>query len=217
MAKKRIEPPEDDGPTINGHAILGPETVQQWFVIAGTAIPRLEQAAPIAQKVNNFDLFGFIWKSTLEYKQARQKNPSMLRLRRISQALAILQKELPAAIEDTRRVNPKAEGEGLHAAIALLELANRLEPAYRGFRRRGREPEGWHRVARTLGPLIRAALESEGTGRAGFGKPTSPAVKVVELALGYLGVHKSCEAIVDAMRGRTKKGGKMIGAKSQTS
>jgi hypothetical protein len=84
-----------------------------------------------------------------------------------------------------------------------------LAPGFQTFGRGpGREPELWRRIARNLGPMIIKALKSAGVKRAGFGKPTSPAVKIMRAALDYLDVRKSHDAIVDAMRIRKRGEGK---------
>jgi hypothetical protein len=148
----------------------------------------------------------------------------MLRTRRIAEALATLQNDLPVLIEETREViGDKQSEEGLVAVMALLDAVNLLAGGYEKFRQRaaGREVDPWHRIARNLRPLILEALRSAGVKRpGGFGKITSPAVGIVKSALAYLEVEVSELAIVETMR-RTRtwarKGGKIALVKPQTS
>ena len=199
-----------DGPMINGHPALSVKAVQLWFSDTFTVNPTAEHVAPITQALNHCSLFEAHWRNTPEYKKMRRGNPAALRLRRIHEALATLQKELPVLVDSTRKVFPEAHGEGLVATIALLNSVNLLAPAYEKFHRPGvgREPEAWHRIARNIGPMILQVLKANSIARAGFGKPTSPAVKIMQLALTYLDERHSPEAIVDAMRTPTKRKGK---------
>jgi hypothetical protein len=234
---KTRPPTEYEGPTINGHPALSAENVQQWFNQACGHVPPLEDAARVARGVNHYDLFGALWKDTQEFKSRRRNNPSALRIARISKALTTLQNDLPVLIEDTRKVFPDPQGSRLITAVALLDAVNSVAPRDPVVRRvetalsrsvtaplrqgPGRKPAGWHYIAQELGPIVLDALKSSNVRTAGFGKPTSPAVKIMKLVLDYLGVATSPEAIVEAMRRRPKRrkkeGGEIAPAKFQTS
>jgi hypothetical protein len=217
MRKDSTTKTEYDGPTINGRPALSIENVQQWFKEAYAVVPPQGEEgkcffkclALIAQSLNHCAFLQAQWKSTPEFKKMRRNNQSTLRMRRIHLALTTLQKDLPALIDDTLKVFPDARTTRLVSVIALLDSVNTLAPGFQTFgRRRGREPELWHRIARNLGPMIIAALKSAGVKRAGFGKSTNRAVKIMRAALDYLDVRKSDEAIVDAMRIRIRREGK---------
>jgi hypothetical protein len=218
---KTRPPAEYEGPTINGHPILSVENVQQWFKQACGCVPSLDDAARVARAVNHYDLFSALWKETREFKTSRQNNPSALRMRRIREALTTLQNDLPVLIEDTRKAFPDPQRSRL--LVALLDAVNSVaprDPAAAHMKTAlarsvsaplrqgpGRKPSGWHYIAQELGPIIGEALKRCGV-TSGFGKPTSPAVKILELVFGYLSFATTAEAIVDAMRKprkRTKK------------
>jgi len=198
---------EYDGPTINGRPILSIENVQEWFREAYDVVPPQGAAAPIAQALNHCAFLASEWKSTPELKKMRRNNPSRLRGQRIHLALTTLQKDLPGLIDETLKVFPDARTTRLVGVIALLDSVSTLAPWFQAFDRGpGREPERWRRIARNLRPMIISALKASGVKRAGFGKPTSPAIRIVRAALDYLDVRKSHEAIVDALRIRKKRG-----------
>jgi hypothetical protein len=211
-----------EGATINGRPALTLESVQQWFSDAFHVVPEVGAVAPIARAVNHCALLESHWKRTPEFDEMRRSNPSMLCMRRIAEALTTLQNDLPVLIEDTRNVIGDKQSEGLSAVIALLDAINPLAEGFQKFRQRGagREVDPWHNIARNLRPLILDALKSAGVKRAGFGKAeTSKAIRIVKSALAYLGVQATEQAIVEAMRtrSRARKGGKIALAKPQTS
>jgi hypothetical protein len=209
MKKNGTKSVEYDGPTINGRPILSIENVQQWFKEAYGVVPPQGEAAPIAQSLNHCAFLASEWKGTFELKKMRRNNPSRLRGQRIHEALTILQDDLLGVIDDTLKVFPDARTNQLVAVIALLDSVNALAPGFQAFARGPcREPELWHRIARNLGPMIITAIKSAGVKRAGFGKSSNRAVKIMRAALDYLDVRKSDEAIVDAMRIRKKRVGK---------
>ena len=106
----------------------------------------------------------------------RRSNPSTLRRRRIAEALATLQNDLPVLMEDTRIAIGDKKSEGLTALVALLDAIKPFAAGFEKFRQRGagREVDPWHKIARNLRPLILEALTSAGVKQAGFGKITSP-------------------------------------------
>jgi hypothetical protein len=208
-----------EGTTINGRPALTLESVQHWFIDAFGVVPEASAVAPLAQAINHCALLESHWKRTPEFDEMRRSNPSMLRMRRIADALATLRNDLPILIEDTEKANGDKQSEGLIAVVTLLDAVKPLAAGFQKFRKRGagREVDPWHQIARNLRPLILEALMSAGITRAGFGKTTSPAVKIVKSAFSYLKVETSEEAIVEAMRKpRTRKGGKNTLAKPQT-
>jgi hypothetical protein len=197
---------EYEGPTINGKPILGIETVQRWFKDACGVFLTEEAARPLARMLNDYALLEETWKNTPEFNRMRENNKSRQRVQRISVALAALQKDVPALIDDTVKIAP--EHPGLGAVVNLRDAVNVLAPAFQKFlpKGRGRKPESWHGVIRRLGPMVKDAIKQSGGKRAGFGKATSPAVGIMQSALAYLGIETSPDAIVDAMRGRKKTG-----------
>jgi hypothetical protein len=209
MKKNSTARAKYDGPSINGCPALSIEDVQQWVKDAYDVVPPQSEAAVIAANLNHCLFLEAQWKNTPEFKKMRRNNQSISRIRRIHLALTTLQKDLPVLIDDTLKVFPDARTTRLLGVIALLASVNTLAPGFQTFGQRpGREPELWRRIARNLGPMIITALKSAGVKRAGFGKPTSPAVKIMRAALDYLDVRKSHEAIVDAMRIRKRGEGK---------
>jgi hypothetical protein len=209
MKKNGTRSVEYDGPTINGRPALSIENVQQWFKEAYGVVPSQGEAAPIAQSLNHCAFLASEWKGTPELKKMRRNNPSRLRGQRIHLALETLQKDLPGLIDDYLKVFPDARTNQLVGVITLLNSVNALAPGFQEFARGpGREPELWHRIARNLRPMIITALKSAGVKRAGFGKSTNRAVKIMRASLDYLDVRKSEEAIVDAMRIRKRREGK---------
>jgi hypothetical protein len=209
MKKNSTAHAEYDGPSINGRPALSIGDVQQWFKDTYDVVPPQSEAATIAANLNHCLFLEAQWKSTPEFKKMRRNNQSTLRMQRIHLALTTLQKDLPALIDDTLKVFPDGRTTRLVGVIALLDSVDSLAPGFQTFGRGpGREPELWRRIARNLGPMIIKALKSAGVKRAGFGKPTSPAVKIMRAALDYLDVRKSHDAIVDAMRIRKRGEGK---------
>jgi hypothetical protein len=213
MRAANEEPRErDHGTTINCHPILTAETVQHWFRQTCDRLPCPDDAARLAATINHYDFLSALWKESTLSKTVREDNQSLLRMRRIGKALTTLQMALPEAIDDARKVLPPgAQDTGLNAVISLLDSVKILAPGFQKFvqRGRGRKPSRWHHVAHELRPLIVAALNSAGFKQAGFGKETSPAVKIMKLAFEHLCHATSEAAIVEAMRARpprTKKG-----------
>jgi hypothetical protein len=197
---------EYDGPTMNGRLILDIETVQLWFKGACGVSLTKEAAKPVAQKLNDYALLAMTWKNTPEFNRMRENNKGRQRMQRISVALATLQKDIPALIDDTVKIAP--EHPAMASVVALRDAVNVLAPGFQKFlpKGRGRKPEAWHGVARKLGPMFKDAIKQSSGKRAGFGKATSPAVGIMQLALAYLGIEASLDAIADAMRGRKKPG-----------
>lgn len=206
MRKKNTRKAEYDGPTINGRPALNIETVQRWIKDAygDHVVASQGEAVPIVQALNHCAWFEDQWKA--EFKHMRRSNPSKKRMQRIHLALTALRHDLPDLIEDHVKIDPDARTTRLVGVIALLDCANSLAPIFQAYGRSpGREPELWRRIAKNIAPMIVAAVKSAGVKRAGFGKPTSPAVKIMGAALEYLEVSKSPEAIVEAVRDRKKR------------
>jgi hypothetical protein len=202
MARQRLAP-EYDGPTINGRPVLSLDQVRKWFADAGCTIPA-EAAMPIAQDLNHCAFVSSMWKNTPELRTARRNNPSRLSMQRIYTALKSLQDELPLLIRNTLNVSPKNPPPSLAPIEALLETVKNLEPGFRKYasRGRGREPDLWHNIARNIGRKIASTFTEHSGKRTGLGKPTSPAIKVLKLALTYLDERHSPDTIVDAIRPR---------------
>lgn len=214
MAKGRNTVSACDGPTINGHPILSVEDATQWFKEVGCCNPKTEAVLSLVQKLNEAEFVGFLWKSTPEFRAKRRNNPSRVRFARIAQALETLRSDLPVVVEDSLRPLSAVErSEWKHPITTLLEQANAVAPVFQNFlpRGRGREPEPWHNISRNIGSDIKKILLASGRRQAGLGKPTSPTVKVLKSALAYLGVNKSPEAIVDAIRPKRTRSIKRLG------
>jgi hypothetical protein len=191
---------EYDGPIMNGHPILRSAEVQAWFNIAG-CFPSEEAVLPLVRTLNEYEFVGFFWKNTSVLRAQRWRDSSVVRNVRIAAALKTLQSELPTVIEATLRVFPDARTtERLRPIIELLDSVNSIAPRFQRFqKRRGRQPDLWHTVARKIGAEILEILHAHGH-RVGLGKPTSPAIEILRKGLVYLDVHQSPEAIVDAVR-----------------
>jgi|SRR5665213_552888 len=192
---------EDVGATINGRPALSTKKVQEWFSKANCAAPE-DAAKVIAQMLNHYAFLAPIWKSTPELRARRRNNPSLRQMERIGEALRTLQTDLTDLIDKNLKEFSDRRANELKAWIALRDSVNVFATAFENYRPRGRgrEPELWHNIVHKLGPNIIEIFRSSNGRRAGFGKPTSPAVTVMQAALEYLGEEKSPEAIVDAIR-----------------
>lgn len=104
------------GPVINGRPALTIQETQKWFEDAYGVVPCAAEVTPITQGLNHCLLFQAQWKDTPEFKELRRNNPSKLRMERLSEALATLQEDLPALIDDTLQIRPDAKGS---AGLAL--------------------------------------------------------------------------------------------------
>jgi hypothetical protein len=208
---KELIPLDEDGPTLNGHPILGVEDVRSWFSDHDCNISE-EAALSIARLLNTYESEGFFWKDIPELERQRRDNPSRLRNVRIADALRSLQADLPSLIEDHLRVNPDPNTERLRPHRALLDSVNDLAPRFKNLQtRKGRKSKNWHIVARKIGALVVETLKTS-TGRAaGLGKPTSPAVQITQSALAYLGVKAKEAAIVEAVRPKRIRARKGVG------
>lgn len=203
MSEKKND--DYDGPTINGRPILGVEDVQKWFASEGCIISA-ECAAAIARDLNYCALVSFLWKSTPALRSARRNSAFHLSSKRIHFALKSLQHELPILINNTRKVFPNTPP-SLVTIEALLAATNNVAPGFQKFapRGRGRETDLWHNIARNVGQNITKAFAKYSGRRAGLGKSTSPAIKILKSALAYLDENHSEEAIVDAVRSRRSR------------
>ncbi len=216
MAEKKDS--DDDGPTINGRPILSVEDVQTWFGVEKCIICP-ECAAAIARDLNHCAFLSSSWKNTLELRAARRMSPFQLSMERIYTALRSLQDELPRLIPSTCKVFPIDAPSSTAPVEKLLAAAIEVAPGFQKFapRGRGRSPDPWHNIARNVGRNIAKVFVENCGKRAGLGKPTSPAIRIVKSALAYLKEDHSEEAIVDAIRSRrtrsrfVKKGGNKPG------
>jgi hypothetical protein len=200
-----------DGPTVNGHPLLSEADVQKWFESVDRQVPG-GAALSIAQMLNHYEFIGALWKSTPELREQRSANPSRLRLSRVAQALQTLEADLPTLLETAHEVLPSERLEEYRPVVELLDQVRELAPRFRhSLPGRGRGAEPWHMVARKVGDRIVETLVTSTGRRFGFGKSTSPAIKILQSALAYLGVEKSPEAIVDAMRPRRARSRKSLG------
>lgn len=196
-----------DGPLINGHPILGINEVQQWFSDAGYEA-NTESAKSLAQAINHAELFGYLWKNTSALRTQRGNDQFRLQCGRVTQALEVLRMDLPLIIEAVLKVDPNVQSDNFNQLKTLLNYANTTAPSFQQFspRGRGRQPELWHNVARNLAKNIKAILEASSSRRFGYARATSPVVRILQMALIYLNIHKSPETIVEALRPkRTRK------------
>ena len=115
-----------DGPFIDGHPALSIDEVRQWFRKFDRVVPD-GAATAIAQMLNHCAFLESQWKNTSEFKKARRSNASILRAKRVDEALSTLQRDLPVLIEDTLRVYPKRQP---NQVDALLDLVNLLAPGF---------------------------------------------------------------------------------------
>lgn len=183
-----------------GREALTVQDVEKWFKDAGQRTPFEATLEPIRDKLHYYVFIEGQWRDTADFKKTRKDNA--LKLRRINDALRTLQEEFPPLIENTLTAFPDKRA-GVEAAQRLMVAVNEVAPGFSKFVQpgRGRQRARWHRVAQDIGSLIAAALKSSGVKRPGFGKPTSPGVKVLQSALKFLLVNVSPDAIVEAMKG----------------
>ena len=191
-------PPEYDGPIINGRLPATIELVQSWCIEAKAPIFSDDDAAAIARDVNYALCFEEHWRD--EYKAQRDKNLSTQRMQRISDALAILQIDLPKSMEDTRRGKPDAD---LSATESLLELVGRHQAIIDAFprRKKGR--------IRSLEKNLTANLANKALTLWGTTAPKSAGNAFSAMALTWLTGRRvpiSDEAARKARERRTKKG-----------
>jgi hypothetical protein len=166
-----------------------------------TICPNFTVLAVIRRAKFERRLTGALWKGTFELREQRRNNPSRLRNERIAKALRVLQSELPQMLADVRKLVPEDHHKQYQPVIDLLILMDQIARHFsKDLPRRGHDTDQWHIVARKVGALIVAAFKRSGRDRIGLGKPTSPAIEVLQRGLGYLGQNVSPEAIVDALR-----------------
>jgi hypothetical protein len=119
-ARRRAVPLEYDGPLINQRLPATIELVQSWCRKVKAPILTDDDAAAMAREVNHALLLEAEWRD--ESKAARDEELSTQRMRRIADAMATLQADLPKLIEDSRRFNPDAD---LSPTENLLEVLSR--------------------------------------------------------------------------------------------
>jgi hypothetical protein len=200
---KRTKGSDNSDPLVNRRAILKPEEIQKWFSDLKRPITS-DDARGIAKMLNDYAFLQAFWKDTQTFKTRRQSNVSLLRLRRIADALLVLQSDLPALIEDSFKVDPKRQDQSIQDLIAFNDKVALYAKGYEEYRSRGRgrQSDGWHLVARKIGTEVLKVLSSNSHGKAGFGKATSPAIKIIQRSFSFLQEERSAEAIVDALRRR---------------
>ena len=196
--------PENAGPNLNGHPPLSIAKVRSWFRDVDCTVADAT-ALPIAGLINEYAFNGMLWRP--EFHELRRNNASRKRNRRIAVELAKLKVDLRQMLDDVRRVVPRERHHQWQPGFDLLALVDQIMPYFdQHLPQRGREPDPWHTVARKIGAQIVDAFKASGIRRASLAKPTSPAVEVLRRALAYLGIRRSVETIVDAVRPkRTRK------------
>jgi hypothetical protein len=183
----------------------GIETVKLWFKDACGVGLTEEAATAVAVSLLAVSIFDIQFGVVLEIDSLNSLR------QRIRSALVELQNDLSALIDFHEELAGDVSGRPCTGLPGLVELRDTVKAAAPGFGRflpkgRGRKPEPWHSIAQDLGPVLKEAIVSGGK-RAGFGQPTSRGVKVMSLALAWLGFEAVTPgAIVDAMRARKKPG-----------
>ena len=135
MDKPRRKAPsvEYDGLTINGKPILDIETVQLWFKEACAVGLTEEVVTPIAAYLNQAVIFSAQWKNTPAFNEMRENDEGRQRMLRVSVALAQLQNDLPALIDDSEKIAPGKPSEWVIALVALRDAVNALAPRFQTF------------------------------------------------------------------------------------
>ena len=187
-----------DSATINGRLLLSANDVQLWFVDAKLERPQIRALLPIAQAINHLDLFRAFWSDDPVFRDRRNDNPSRLAQKRITSAIETLCEELPRELEHSKLCNPG----GYEEIDQLLDLARKWLPALKAIngKKQGRAPCKWHNVARSLKKLFERAMAEGDLERHGFASATSKGLLLLQAALSHLGVRKSNDQIVEALR-----------------
>jgi hypothetical protein len=142
--------PEYEGPLVNGRPTLTGAKVQDWCRSAHLPILHDDAALKLAGELNNLEFLRVLWAS--EFSELRKANPSAQRMRRIANALAILNSDLPALLRDNRAIKPDAD---LTLTEALLELVRKHQPIVDKHRlTRGRPRELTGNVTANIGKLV---------------------------------------------------------------
>ena len=196
---------EFGGPLIRGRPALTHETVQSWFINARLKAPSIEAVTPLTEAINHLDLFQAFWSDKPEHRAWRNNAPSSLKHKSLAKAIDTICFVLPSLIDEAEAFRPDGDYQGYKN---LLSSAQYCLPAFEHLlcKKRGRDCQIWHRVARNLKDLfIEAMRTTAGTRCAGFGKPTSLGIPLLRLAFQHLGLHTSDEQIVDALRPPRKR------------
>jgi hypothetical protein len=191
-------PPEYDGPLINQRLPATIKLVQSWCQEAKAPILSDDDAGTMARDVNYALLFEAQWRD--EYKAARDENVSTQRMRRIAEAMATLQADLPKLIEDSRGFKPDAD---LSVTENLLEMVSRHQAIIDAYprRKKGRDPSLEKNLTTNLAKKVLHLWGEAAT------KPAGDAFAAVALTwLTGRPVPTSDEATRKARERRTKKG-----------
>jgi hypothetical protein len=199
------------------HWVLPPEKVQRWFREANVNAPSQEVAANLALKV----IFLKITWPLERDKKTRKATPFDDSAKRIGIAIATLRKELPGWLDEYSSplwqplhgfTDEPVYKKTLQSMSRLREVIDLIvhEGVFRDHLPvMGRPREAWYGLALALGEEIVAALKASGVKSAGFGKGTSPALRVLKSALRWLGVHEKDDALIMAMRRNRERGKKV--------
>jgi hypothetical protein len=136
MAQKRTAPADagsDDRENINGREPASPALVQIWCKKAGGPPLRDESAETLVHDINNALIFSSWWRD--EYTGPRVENPSTQRLRRIADALAVLQSDLPGMLAEFQQGNPSGD---FSKSELLLEAVNQHQPIVQAHASQGK-------------------------------------------------------------------------------
>ncbi len=105
---------------INGREPATVELIQSWARAAHGPPLSDEQATALARDVNYALLFSQEWRD--ENRAGRENNPSLIRLRRVADALRTLKANLPGVIAESRRGSRSGD---VSATESLLDLVDR--------------------------------------------------------------------------------------------
>ena len=166
---------DDWGPLVNGRPVLTVANVQEWS--RSVHLPNMSDAAAAeaARQLNHLAFMRCQWAP--EFAEQRKANPSAKRMQRIANALAVLQKDLPVVLNESRKIKPDADQSLTKALLDLVRSHRRVIDAYPRVRGRPRELTG--NVAANIGKLLLNVYDQ--------GRPTAKARDAfVQCAMGWL-------------------------------
>ena len=194
---------ETDGPTIGGRPILSIGTVESWFSEAGLESPSDRFLFPIVQAINHLDLMQNIWKDNPELRKWRENSPSRVSVIGVAKAVDKICTELPNLINKSEDLVHGDYGKYKQLVSTAQLCLPALETSL--VKRKGRAPDNWHSVARNLKVLFKEAAQTKNERIIGFSQLTGTGIPLLRSALLHLGLDKTDEQIVDALRKPRKR------------
>ena len=185
-------------PLVNGQPAICAEAVQQWFVKARLLAPSTENILSIVKALNHLQLHKAFWIDEPDACKWRSDNKDVRAQKRIAKAVKTICDDLPEQIRKSKNLDPK----GYDTLESFLELAQIWIPNvdYLLKTKKGRKTKEWHIVARSLRKLLTAAMATAGGVKGGFASPAGKGIQILKDAFEHLGVEKTNEQIVDALR-----------------